>query len=173
MRGGTASPARWREMKLQRPRENSAFSLTELLVVIAIIGILAALLLPTLSQAKKRAQRIQCASNLRQLGIALQVIVGDKHAYPSFVSGRYSGWIEQLQEQGLNKLLQRAANGAIISDTNFFEKGVWLCPAAHYPVHKWPAPEIGCYAYNAFGVYPSEVFSNALGLFGHFDSTSG
>jgi prepilin-type N-terminal cleavage/methylation domain-containing protein/prepilin-type processing-associated H-X9-DG protein len=54
-----------------------AFTLIELLVVIAIIAILSALLLPTIGRSKNSAQRIQCASNLRQLSIGMQLYWND------------------------------------------------------------------------------------------------
>ena len=88
----------------QTPR--SAFTLIEMLVVIAIIGILAALLLPTLSQAKAKAQRTLCVSNLHQLGVALHTFLVDYHSYPTDTGSTNNDlpgywWAEQLERGGL------------------------------------------------------------------------
>jgi prepilin-type N-terminal cleavage/methylation domain-containing protein/prepilin-type processing-associated H-X9-DG protein len=76
--------------KLSPRLVKNGFTLIELLVVIAIIAILAAILLPVLAQAKERANRASCMSNLHQQGIALTIYTGDDNGkfpdlrYPPF-----------------------------------------------------------------------------------------
>jgi prepilin-type processing-associated H-X9-DG protein/prepilin-type N-terminal cleavage/methylation domain-containing protein len=149
-------------MKIPRPRIQPAFTLVELLVVIAIIAILAALLLPVISQSKKRAQQIQCVGNLHQLGLGLQVILSNDHGYPLYIENRYSSWINQMEIEGL---------GVSKPEPRFAEQGVWRCPSAKW--HNVGIDEISMsYGYNAYGCMPIGIKTNALGLLGHFNPSS-
>ncbi len=70
------------------------FTLVELLVVMAIVAVLAGLLLPAISAARRRAQRAACVSNLRQLSQALQLYANDFNGYfpQSFSVGAKGNW---------------------------------------------------------------------------------
>jgi prepilin-type processing-associated H-X9-DG protein/prepilin-type N-terminal cleavage/methylation domain-containing protein len=156
------------------PQHNQmAFTLAEMLVVIAIIGILAALLLPTLSSAKARAQRIQCVHNLHQLGVGLQVILENNHGYPVMATATNGGF----PEKGENwvtwiDILERDGLGIAKPEPHFFQTGVWLCPSARWSPRILDRPvSPAYYGYNGSGILISATNGiNDFGLQGHFNS---
>lgn len=86
-----------------------AFTLIELLVVIAIIGLLMALLLPAIQRVREMANRMVCANNLRQLGIAFHLHVNDYGALPARrqTTVPHQGWgpllLPYLEQTGISK----------------------------------------------------------------------
>lgn len=81
-----------RPAPLARPRA-AAFTLVELLAVIAIIGILAALVIMGLGKVRSSARQAGCISNLRQIGVAWQLYLGDhKGRFPEFATYQMYYW---------------------------------------------------------------------------------
>jgi prepilin-type N-terminal cleavage/methylation domain-containing protein/prepilin-type processing-associated H-X9-DG protein len=116
------------------------FTLIELLVVIAIIGILSAILLPALSQAKGRAQAIPCLNNTKQLTLAWQMYADDFEGQLPYNVGMAGSsfrtplnWVNNVMTWGLDSdntntaTLTGASLGPFVSRTT----AIYRCPSDH------------------------------------------
>jgi prepilin-type N-terminal cleavage/methylation domain-containing protein len=134
------------------------FTLIELLVVIAIIAILAAMLLPALASAKERAKRAQCVNNLKQIGTAMSMYVGDNNStypllkwdpsgsvwYPyemaRFTAPNDAGLEVGWENLGLLYAVQLLANPGIFYCASNPKNPTDVYNVDYYqnPAHKWP-----------------------------------
>ena len=112
----------------------------ELLVVIAIIAILASLLLPALAKAKAQAQSAGCKSNIRQIGLALNLHLSDYQSYPQH---SYVTTLNPFSDQ-YGDIMGRALR-------------VYWCPA--FPRGLGQSNQLGAfsYAFNAWGCSLEEL----------------
>ena len=127
-------------VRIHRGRDaRRGFTLVELLMAIAIVGLLASLLLPVLGRANSKAKAAGCKSNLRQLGLAMQLYVSDSAAFPSTVAGKVWPWhlAPYMSEHGLYVYADHDPYALSNSASGF------VCP-------RWVVPEVG-YGYNGRG----------------------
>ena len=84
-------PSHYYPRRRARFRHTGAFTLVELLVVVGIIALLISVLLPVLGKAREHANRVKCMSNIRQVGVAMQMYRNDNRNV-FFPSGNYGFW---------------------------------------------------------------------------------
>jgi prepilin-type N-terminal cleavage/methylation domain-containing protein len=115
-------------------RSNSGFSLVELLVVIGIIALLIAIMMPAMRIVRENNQRIQCQSNLRQIGFALLIYSNDNHgSMPS-----WSGWCASaLSDNPGDDIPWTTKLTSIIKP----DSAIYHCPSfpayAQFPLHNY------------------------------------
>ncbi len=113
MKTGSIEPLKIKTLN-KHPYPNRGFTLVELLVVIGIIALLVSILLPALGKVRAQAQTAQCASNLRQIGIAFNGYVNDfKGAlpYPTTTFGESTLWFNAIDRYLSAKQGRQGATG--------------------------------------------------------------
>ncbi len=163
-----------------RHENGRAFTLLELLVVIAIIAILAALLLPVLSSAKRKAAQTQCQNNLKQLGLGMEMYVNDNSdTFPGIASRHYGyhaeDWIYWRTNTALYPPFEKSP---ILTSIPGLQKPSLRCPLDISDVDRLNStqfqdgygPYLFSYSFNGYGL---DNNGHNLGMSSVIDSSSG
>jgi prepilin-type N-terminal cleavage/methylation domain-containing protein len=110
-------------------RRDFGFTLVELLVVIAVIALLAAMLLPALARARGKAYSTQCLSNLKQVGVALQLYTDDNHEFlPGPVwAGARASYDQNSNDELIWRIATYLGSPSPCADTKVAQ--AFVCPA--------------------------------------------
>lgn len=150
----------------QTDRRHRAFTLVELIVVISVIGLLMAILLPSLGRARGQANSMACMSNLRQIGFAVHLYIGDYDGYlpPAYEPDSLTHWWGQKLADGIDH-----TKGFVwpYIQSELKKESVYECPAQRYGSYILQAKPPGepddpkwitsTYGYNGYYLSPEKT----------------